>query len=103
MFEQCIATVIERKEDGVLSELKVFITPNEFLAEHGNCSDSADLVGMTNAIEDAKEGVLGMFDLATQPWHRIFYMVGDDPKQTQDELRLAVYERGEHTRFLEKE
>lgn len=102
MNDNCIAVVTERKRDGHLSNLVVYPNPIDFLSNHANGMDANDIHRMTLAVESKPEGVLGMFDLPTQPWSRLYYMLGTDSKQTQDALRLAIYTNSEHTNYMEK-
>lgn len=103
MKNQHVAVVTQWKKDGRLNQLKVFPSHHEFISEYGSFANDRELSLMGVVLDGSQEHVLGMLDLQHRSWERIYYMVGSDAKSTQDALRLAVYERGEHTRFVEKD
>lgn len=93
LMKYCIAVATQSLDAGILTNLKVYPTLSEFLDEHGSFADEREIEEITMELEDSRAGELGMLDILNQPEYRFFYMVGVNPRETQDALRHAVYQR----------
>jgi hypothetical protein len=100
MTQRCVAIFAQKTEHDSTEDLRVFSSIDEFLAEYGCGSTKEDLAMLEDALRYSHDHALGMFRLPELPDQRLFYVVGERMDEVQDLLRMAIYHRQEHHKFL---